>query len=50
MLKYLLINPSTGENIIRNLHPEQIKEVVRDGFTMLIPLKTREELLLKGYK
>lgn len=49
MIKYLLINPITGENIIRDLNPNQIKEVVRDGFTMLVPLKSREELLKMGY-
>lgn len=38
-IKYFLLNTKTGENLIKDLTPYQIKEVVRDGFDMLIPFK-----------
>lgn len=43
-IKYFLLNPKTGDNLIRDLKPNQIAEVVRDGYTTLIPLKTAQEL------
>ena len=39
MKRYLIINPKTGENLIREFTPKQLAEVVRDGFTMIIPVK-----------
>jgi len=38
-MKYLIIDPKSGENMIRKLTPSQLSEVVRDGFTVIIPMK-----------
>ena len=38
MKRYLIINPKTGENMIREFTSKQLSEVVRDGFTMIIPI------------
>lgn len=38
MRKYLIINPVTGDNIIRAFSPQQLSEVVRDGYTIIIPM------------
>ena len=38
-IKYFLLNSKNGDNLIRDLTPAQIKEVVRDGYDILIPFK-----------
>jgi hypothetical protein len=39
MMKFLIINPNSGEDMIREFTPVQLSEVVRDGFTVIIPMK-----------
>ena len=38
-MKFLIINPISGHSLVRNFTPKQLSEVVRDGYTMIVPLK-----------
>ena len=38
-IKYFILNTKTGDNMIKDLTPAQIQEVVRDGYDVLIPFK-----------
>ena len=39
MSRYLVTNPDTGDSIQRDFTPEQIAEVIRDGYTTIIRMK-----------
>ena len=44
-----VINPKTGDSVTREFTPCQLSEVVRDGYTIIVPLKTAVELASKPF-
>ena len=49
MKTYIVINPKTGDSVTREFTPCQLSEVVRDGYTIIVPLKTAVELASKPF-
>lgn len=49
MKTYIVINPKSGDSITREFTPCQLSEVVRDGYTIVVPLKTAVELACKPF-
>lgn len=49
MKTYIVINPKTGDSVTREFTPRQLSEVVRDGYTIIVPLKTAVELSSKPF-
>lgn len=49
MKTYIVINPKTGDSVTREFAPRQLTEVIRDGYTTIIPLKTAVELASRPF-